>query len=178
MEFPGPSCRAIQLSVDCVLQEDDPVGDYKFNLTNGAIFELKSLLDKNQKGMNELVHVIQRLHIDPNIKTVNPSSIRTKVVRLVNLKKKIVSKKKVAGFNNLEEFLSSKFTSPTPTQSFERDLTNNAENTSLIIFKEPVESIIETQTKPEHHVDTQTYSFEFEHETVGYKNLLQTGQKG
>lgn len=92
------------------LLHDMPKNLENFELTNGVILELKHFLEKNGKGVWELACLIPKLI--PSFLSANTKSIVSKITRICDQKKKLISKKKIPGYKNISDLMSATFEPP------------------------------------------------------------------
>lgn len=97
----GPFCEA------CGIEKSDlkngvirkPVK----SLLNGTVIEINYYFENLGYSSNDLFNILVQL--EPELKSVNVKSLKTKVSRICEQKKKLSHKKKVAGFKNTTELL-------------------------------------------------------------------------
>ena len=87
-DFLGPFCQEIHLSIDNL---NDPKPIKNGVLKTGVLFELYS----HYKTVAKVIHIVHIL--EPSLATSSVDSLSTKFKRLLETKKKLVSKKKVKG---------------------------------------------------------------------------------
>ena len=97
--YPGPYCEALKLN--CGDIDSRNILEQSITLKNGAVLELRDYLN------SDVCSVLRILC--SNLKEINPNVLRTKIVRLVETKKKLQRKKKVRGFKNLQDLLDAEF---------------------------------------------------------------------
>lgn len=105
-EFPSPFCEGINLSTKVIQDYQYIVPLNNQPLKNGVVFELKLY----SKCINHIVKVVTGLI--PAFQSVPISSIKTKLNRLFEVKRKLSSKKKVSHCGSISELCEQSFDPP------------------------------------------------------------------
>ena len=114
--FPGPFCKELNITTQDLEDENNfnPVQE----LTNGLVLEINSYIEHHGKNLHSLFNIISKLN--SNFECMNVKSLKTKVSRVCEQRKKLVSKKKVSGFKNAKELMSATFSPYLSTQKYEQ----------------------------------------------------------
>ncbi|KAL4219419.1 Piwi-like protein 1 [Mactra antiquata] len=118
-EFLGPYCMEIQLTNKQInnLNIIKPLTNQCIKI--GLIFELQTYF----KNLNKVIDIIKSLQ--PDLSSSNQSTLKTRINRAIETKKKLVSKKKVGGISSVDELNRKPFGTPakklfvTPCKSIE-----------------------------------------------------------
>ncbi|KAG1687934.1 hypothetical protein GQR58_008215 [Nymphon striatum] len=106
--YPGPFCQDANITKDSLDNKQilKPIKE----LLNGHVIELNYYLIKQNRNSNDLFNIITQLA--PRIKCTKVQSLKSKITRLCDKKKKLARKKKVAGMKNVEDLTSKVFVEP------------------------------------------------------------------
>ncbi|XP_060599218.1 putative leucine-rich repeat-containing protein DDB_G0290503 [Ruditapes philippinarum] len=114
----GPFCKQIGLHINS-LDEINPLRNS--HILNGVILELFS----HFKNCTKIVDVLIRLN--PDLSAVNINTLKSRINCVIEIKKKLVSKKKVKGITSLEDLKSQVFES-TSNKKLNQTPRKNAQN--------------------------------------------------
>lgn len=95
-DFAGPFCQEVGLSLQ-QLPDIDSIKAATIPLKNGLIFEINSTV----KDVSKVILVLTKLQ--PTLHEYNIKTIRQKITRLLDTKKKLLARKKVKGVSSLDE---------------------------------------------------------------------------
>ncbi|KAH3738914.1 hypothetical protein DPMN_045557 [Dreissena polymorpha] len=171
-EYPGPYCQQQGISTHNLKTGDSLCSEEL--LSNGVVLEINTYLEKVGKNSQDIYHVLSQL--DPSIQdTVNVKSLKIKISRINEQKKKLVSKKKVPGVKNVQELLDKQFLPPQTTARGQVSQQPNAINEEKLRLSPLTERCgRETESEIVHtrSVGVQT-DIECDQETLKETNLLQ-----
>lgn len=111
MTYPGQFCQSLNITTESIETRSVPNIE---NLSNGLALELKAYADTNGLNSFELLNIFSM--IDSRFNDVNSTSLHSKLLRLVEQRKKFSSRKKVKGVKNVTELLDQKFAVPVPSK--------------------------------------------------------------
>ena len=103
--YPGPFCEKVNLSTELLNHQDFPAISPNV-ITNGLVFELKNYYD----NVPELLSCLQKLN--PAFVGTNTKSLQMKIKRLLDVKLKLTTKRKVKGFESVTDCLEKHFQPP------------------------------------------------------------------
>ena len=107
--YPGPFCEKYGLSKDQLLNRVDSLVPV-ISLQNGTVLELRTFLNKNRKSELDFTKILTSL--EPRLSDINQKTLISKINRLVEQRKKLSHKKKVAGFKDATDLLNRLFELP------------------------------------------------------------------
>ena len=149
----GPFCKKFNITKQIV----DSNTVTPCDVTNGLVLELKTYFGAG--NTNRLLEVLSSL--DSKFLHANPSSVKVKLQRTIEIKKKISSKKKVKGFSSLSDFLEKQFEPPNSSLSIPGPVpsSNQSEQISDIAHSEntsrsddTTESVLSNNSNESEHV--------------------------
>ena len=107
--YPGPFCEKYGLSKDQLLNRVDSLVPV-IGLQNGTVLELCTFLNKNRKTELDFTKIL--ISLEPRLSDINQKTLISKINRLVEQRKKLSHKKKVAGFKDATDLLNRLFELP------------------------------------------------------------------
>lgn len=95
-DFPGPCCKEIGLTTEH-LSDVTHIAPFTGSITNGLKLELLSCCT-----LTKLIQILGLLN--PELTAVHPNTLKSRVNRVLDVKKRLVSKKKAKGVKCVDDF--------------------------------------------------------------------------